>query len=311
MSDLHELLFRRLHRWILYGGATPVACYWTNSVRTDLPGTGAAVANSVFVSGSTVYAAGYYNTAAPVACYWTNGVKTDLPVPGGATQAQALSIFVSGGTVYTAGFYSVAGTSTACYWTDTTRQDLLGLGGAMPIPSSCQVARSTLRECMTRARSRPSPCYWTGISPAQNLPGANNANANSLFVSGGTIYTAGQYDVGPGPSVACFWTGTTSRTSPPVRTERMPLLFVSGGTIYTAGQYNAATASIACYWTDTTKQDLPGAGANASSIYVSGGTVYTAGYYTSSGTTVACYWTGTTKTDLPGAGAQANSIFVQ
>ena len=83
---------------------------------------------------------------------------------------------------------------------------------------------------------------------------------------------------------------------------------MSGGTIYTAGQYNAATA---CYWTDTTKQDLPGTGANATSIYASGGTVYTAGYYASSGTTVACYWTGTTKTDLPGAGAQANSIFVQ
>ena len=24
-----------------YGGATPVACYWTNGVKTDLPGTAA------------------------------------------------------------------------------------------------------------------------------------------------------------------------------------------------------------------------------------------------------------------------------
>ncbi|MGD0724424.1 MAG: hypothetical protein ABSB63_02565 [Spirochaetia bacterium] len=256
-------------------GTTSIAAYWLNGVKTDLPGDGnasdSAVANSVFVSGSTVYAAGYYfNGTTNVACYWTGTTKTDLPGDGtGVNQASASSIFVSGGTVYTAGFYNNGTTSIACYWTGTSKQDLPGTGGANA--NSIYFSGGTIYTAgqyntAYNTATTSTACYWTGTSK-QDLPGTNGANASSLFVSGGTIYTA--------------------------------------------GQYNAATASIASYWTGTVKTDLPGAGANASSIYVSGGTVYTAGYYASSGTTVACYWTGTTKTDLPGAGAQANSVFVQ
>jgi len=299
-------------------GTTSIAAYWLNGVKTDLPGDGnasdSAVANSVFVSGSTVYAAGYYfNGTTNVACYWTGTTKTDLPGDGtGVNQASASSIFVSGGTVYTAGFYNNGTTSIACYWTGTSKQDLPGTGGANA--NSIFVSGGTIYTAgVYDADTTSIACYWTGTSK-QDLPGTGGANANSIYFSGGTIYTAGQYNTAYNTattSTAYYWTGTTKQDLPGSGGANASSLFVSGGTIYTAGQYNAATASIASYWTGTVKTDLPGAGANASSIYVSGGTVYTAGYYASSGTTVACYWTGTTKTDLPGAGAQANSVFVQ
>ena len=60
-------------------------------------------ANSIFVSGSDVYAAGgEFNTQGFVAEYWKNGVVVTLAV-GGNTDTSALSVFVDGKDVYVAG----------------------------------------------------------------------------------------------------------------------------------------------------------------------------------------------------------------
>jgi hypothetical protein len=67
-----------------------IACYWNNGAKTDLPGAGGANAASIYVSGGTVYTAGYYSNSPTIACYWTGTTKTDLP----GTAAQAASIFV-------------------------------------------------------------------------------------------------------------------------------------------------------------------------------------------------------------------------
>ncbi len=59
------------------------------------------IVNSIFVSGTTVYTAGFHAQGpAAVACYWTNGSRTDLPGQDGV----ARSVFVVGSDVYVAGF---------------------------------------------------------------------------------------------------------------------------------------------------------------------------------------------------------------
>ncbi len=184
MSNLPELLFRRLHRWILYDGATTVACYWTNGVKTDLPGNGGAVANSIFVSGSTVYAAGYYNTAAPVACYWTNGVKTDLPVPGVRLRPNASVHIRVGRHGLHCGLLQ--------RWRDLHRLLLDGYNKAGP-------------------------------------PGLGGANANSIFVSGGTIYTAGVYDADTLPPSPATGRDSAPRKTSPAPATRMPIPSVRFG----------------------------------------------------------------------------------
>ena len=76
-------------RSIPLGRTPPVGCaaYWVGSTETTLPGT-SGIANSIFVSGASIYTAGYYNNGtAFVACYWTGTTKTDLPGSGGQATA--------------------------------------------------------------------------------------------------------------------------------------------------------------------------------------------------------------------------------
>lgn len=229
---------------------------------------------------STVYTAGsYFNGTKSVACYWKGTNRTDLP--GGSGWANAESIYVSDGTVYTAGQYHDGTKEVACYWTGTNRTDLPG--GTIP-----------------------------------DTPGmVDYTVARSIFVSGGTVYTAGQYYDATKP-LACYWTGTTRIDlpgGPGSLWSKAYAIYVYEGTVYTAGSYcdSTGTREIPCYWTETTRTDLPGGSSwinYAWSIYVSGGIVYTAGRYSDEHShPVPCYWTGTTRTDLP-IGSHVFSIYV-
>lgn len=101
----------------------PVAKLWKNGVLTPLSDltTTTAVAESVVVSGSDVYVAGY---AAPAthtagsepwtAQYWKNG--TVIPLTNGVDGAKAFGIAVVGDSVYTAGFTSAGSGVMATMW---------------------------------------------------------------------------------------------------------------------------------------------------------------------------------------------------
>jgi hypothetical protein len=71
-----------------HDGVKSIPCYWNGTVRFDLSRL-EGLATSIFVSGSTVYAAGCVDTdngnATP--CYWTGLTKTDLPGNGGSARA--------------------------------------------------------------------------------------------------------------------------------------------------------------------------------------------------------------------------------
>jgi len=101
----------------------PVAKLWKNGVLTPLNdlATTNAVAESVVVSGSDVYVAGY---AAPTlytagsepwtAQFWKNG--TALPLSDGINGAKAFAIAVVGDSVFTAGFTSAGAGAIATIW---------------------------------------------------------------------------------------------------------------------------------------------------------------------------------------------------
>ncbi len=73
-------------------GAYGVACYWKGTSETDLPGSGGAKCDAIYVFDGTVYTCGAYEwiSGPSVACYWTGATKTDLQ----GANAEAISIFV-------------------------------------------------------------------------------------------------------------------------------------------------------------------------------------------------------------------------
>jgi hypothetical protein len=105
----------------------PVAKLWKNGVLTPLNdlNTTCAVAESVVVSGTDVYVAGYSNptlfTAGSVpytAQYWKNGVA--VPLSDGINGAKAFTIKASGSAVYTGGFSSNGAEAIATLWENHT-----------------------------------------------------------------------------------------------------------------------------------------------------------------------------------------------
>lgn len=103
------------------GGSDYVATIWVDGVKTDLDdgGNHAALANAIFVSGGSVYIAGYYNDGTyDIATVWVNGVKTDLSTSG--HNARANSIYLSGGNVYVGGVYD----NGAAFWVNGAKTDL-------------------------------------------------------------------------------------------------------------------------------------------------------------------------------------------
>ncbi|HEX3047342.1 MAG TPA: fibronectin type III domain-containing protein, partial [Bacillota bacterium] len=137
--------------------------YWTGGVKYDLEGGANSTTNSIYVSGSTVYNAGYlhdFSTAMDNPCYWTGTVKTDLG--DGVHEGYATAIFVAGGVVYTAGYYYDGVKYIPCYWVGITRHDL----------------------------------------PGSVTFSSNNylAPANSIFVTGGKVYVGGYYSRADGPT---------------------------------------------------------------------------------------------------------------
>jgi hypothetical protein len=200
-----------------------------------------------------------------------------------------------------------------CYWTGTTRTDLpLPAGADYAIAESIFVYDGVAYAAgyYRTAGPRDVPCYWdgSGYHELENN-GTNNARARSIYVDGGTIYTAGYQSDGV-KNTPCYWTGTTRTDLPLVSSDgEASSIFVSAGTVYVAGGY-VSPLQTACYWTDVsgtiTRFDLPvPAGtslAEAYSISVYGGTAYIAGRW-SEGVAKACYWVeDATQVPLPGFG---------
>jgi hypothetical protein len=169
-------------------------------------------------------------------------------------------------------------------------------------------------------------CYWRVAGETMEritLPGVGSfdAEAKSIAVANGIVYTAGSYYDGK-KWIACYWEGTARRDLETNVASRAESITVKNGKLFIAGGYYD-TSNRACYWTvngsSVSKITLPVPAvpddgqryADAFSIAVaSDETVYTAGFYINdNGDYTACYWKTTDRVDLT-ENSVANSIFI-
>jgi hypothetical protein len=244
-------------------GFENIPCYWTGQTKQTLPSeSNEGNANAINVVGGTIYTAGYYVNGSDIgtACYWTGLNETDLN--GGTIDACAFALDVFDGTVYTAGYYIYGTETVGCYWTGSTKTDLLG--GTI---DACALAISVVGASIYTAgyyfdvnAGYDLPCYWISAIFRYVLPTPNmgNGQANSIYVSGGTVYISGFYNNGT-YDIPCYWTLAPSgatRTDLPGPADAWPIV-VSGGTVYVGGYHGSYTnPTTPCYWAGTTETDL-------------------------------------------------------
>jgi hypothetical protein len=189
--------------------------------------------NSIYVSGNDVYVAGVNDGYATL---WKNGVAQRL----GEHQHRSFanSVFVSSGVVYVAG--------GDIGWEKNRR----GYGGM--VLNDLEYPYATL--------------WKNGI--AQRLEGGINGTANSVFVSGGNVYVAGNY--------GNLWkNGVAQRLE---GLNRPNSVFVSGNDVYVAGKREQGLdGDFAILWKNGVAQQLGDGDGLASSVFVSGNDVYVAG----------------------------------
>jgi hypothetical protein len=276
-------------------GQKKIPCFWVETSRTDLPGDGFhnAQANCLYVTPwGTINTAGYYSDGNKnVPCRWIGTVRTDLPCSSGG---EAISIFVSAtGWPYTAG-YNLGNGGTdhiPCYWAGNTRIDLpyAGAGVAQAI---LVVGRTVYSAGYYQDHGKPVPCYWVG-SQRKDLPcSPKGAQATSVFVSGGVVYTAGVDGEAP-----CYWEGTKQTV---LRGRGWATsISIAGRTVYVTGQ---SPSGVACYWVDSEEKDLPFDSSSNSIVYsaiVSEETVYIAGVHYDVSTGIPFIWDGSNRKDFP------------
>jgi len=269
-------------------------------------------------TGPTVYTAGYYETddTGPYynPCYWAGTTMTNLYADG--YDGAAFGITISAGTVYTAGYDEIGGAiDSPCYWTGTTRHILPFGPGYEGYANALTIANNEIYIAgnyeNTESPQQMTACYWAnGVE--QDLTEEYDACAYGITVSGGTVYTAGYYQVSStAQHIACHWNGTTKIDLGSGSDAQAYGLALVNGVVYAVGYYNNGTNDVPCCWEGLlTRVDLPLNSSTysgvATSIFIYYGNIFIGGSYNNGMNDVPCYWTlaytGTTETDMPGYG---------
>jgi Carboxypeptidase regulatory-like domain len=265
------------------GSLGNAAVLWKNGLATYLTnGSSPAAANSVFISGTDVYVAGYeHSTWGDIAKVWKNGVATNLGgglYPNGSSyDAHANSVFVSGTDVYVAG----QAFNAAIIWKNGVVTTLAG-GTLQNYAQAFSVFVSGTDAYVAGDEEVPFPNnlaakVWKN-SVATNLTsnGITTANANSVFVSGTDVYVAGSEQI-QGSSIAKLWKNGVATTLSNVSSDANSV-FVSSTDVYVAGVLGGA----AVVWKNGVATYLAN-GTDAYSVFVYGTDVFIAGYQYQSG----------------------------
>ncbi|MCL1908936.1 MAG: Ig-like domain-containing protein [Holophagaceae bacterium] len=252
----------------------------------------------------SIFVAGYEgNPGTPVAKLWIDGGENFA-----AGNAMANAVFVQGDDIYLAGYETISGRRAATLWGKD--------GYSVPLSSSgpCEAVSVYVSEIGGKqdvyvagfeedASGKAVAAVWHGDDIPWYLSRVNgDARANSIFVSGGVVYSAG-HETNDDFSYAMVWknrepftlNGGFTASSASARS-----IFVVGSDIYVAGWKKDADAEggyIAVVWINGRETELGHGMAN--SIHVAGnGQIYVAGYRVNSQKiSVASLWTGTKAAD--------------
>ena len=304
------------------GSIGNTAVVWKNGVATNLTnGTNPARANSVFVSGTDVYVAGYEYIAGggfSIAKVWKNGVATDLS--SAAIYASANSVFVSGTDVYVAGTVGF----TAKVWKNgiaTTLTDGINRASAGSVfvsGTDVYVAGQEQLGQFGAANYYKVAKVWKNGVGINLTSGPRDADAGSVFVSGTDVYVAGRDQSGGISQAAKVWkNGVATNLTDGTNAAQANAVFVSGTDVYVAGEEsNSSGNNIPKVWKNGVAANLTN-GTTAIqilSIFVYGTDVYLSGYeYLGGNGYVAKIWKNGLSTNLSDGttDAIANSIFVK
>ena len=372
--------------WYIGGGFSAVGgvprsnlAHITSSGEVDPnwnPGANERV-QALVVSGSTVYASGYFrqlctdaagtctDPGTPVDRAFLAAINTDGTLaawnPGADNAVMALA--VSGSTVYAGGYFTMAGGGS---FGDTTRISLAafdasgnlttwnpgtnGYVNALAVSgSTVYVGGAFTQLCTDAAGSCSSPgtpvdrAYLAAINTDGTLaawnPGANQF-VSALAVSGSTVYAGGAFTaLCTDPAGTCTNPGTpvdraylaeinsdgTLADWNPGANNLVTTLGVFGSTVYAGGYFSMAGGGS---YGDTTRNHLaafdasgnltawnPGANGAVNALAVSGSTVYAGGQFTIAGLVPRAFLAaintdGTLAAWNPGATGQVNALAV-
>jgi hypothetical protein len=302
------------------GSIGNAAVIWKNGIATYLTSgsiTSPAAANSVFVSGTDVYVAGYEHSSwGDIAKVWKNGVATNLEgglyPNGSAYDARANSVFVLGTDVYVAGNAA----NSARIWKNGVATTL-AFGATQYGAEANSVFVSGTDVYVAGYETFPYPyndssaarVWKNGVSTNLTANGILNARAKSVFVSGTDVYVAGYAyrNGGPGEGARVWKNGIA--TILPNGTGNANSVFISGTDVYVAGNGGGN----AIVWKNGIAAYL--SSDEAKSIFVNGTDVYLAGtgYGGSGGNTAAKVWKNGLAINLSSGTTQAaaNSVYVK
>lgn len=277
-------------------------------------GMTSAMAQSVAVSGSDVYVAGWAtNATTGIALYWHNG--SPIILPSNLSFSHAYAIAVSGGDVYAVGFEannSVDG--NAMLWVNGVANPLpLPSGFTDAVASAITVSGGNVYIAGTAwgGTNGNTAVYWVNGAPTILAPPSgytSDYSATGIGVSGGNVYVAGYTQPNSGGGSAILWENSGPPTALPLPLGVLPEQYganqitVSNNNVYVAGGgatgFSTATAA---YWLNgvPTVLTLPNnlqntlAVASAAQIALVGTDLYAAGsfYDTNLGNLqAAAYW---------------------
>ncbi len=258
----------------------PVAAIWKNETLTMLS-SGPSNANSVFVSGSDVYVAGYDRSTWNVATIWKNGVAIPLSTTPG--DADAAAVYVSGTDVYAAGYENSGGKKVAKFWKNGVATPLTN-GSFDAYAESIYIEGTNVYVVghETNGSYYVAKIWKNGVATVLSN-GLSDAFAMSVFVSGADVYVAG-YVRNAGKHIATLWKNAIPGSLTPNTSDGYAnSVFVSGNDVYVAGYEDTGLGTDAKLWKNGVASNLshganPGYPAYATGVFVTGTDVYVSGY---------------------------------
>jgi hypothetical protein len=180
---------------VYMSGAGPVlgtsaASSWKNTTTTTLSNSGYSVANAIAVSGSDVYIAG----EDPNAVFWKNGIETPLFTKYPYRPSHANSMFIYGNDVFISGDEADdngAGVANyAGYWKNNVPTHIGILDSNRVTSIFVTDGHVYLGGSKEDNNGNFFACYWDN-GKATIITEQNYSQANSIYVVGNDVYTAG------------------------------------------------------------------------------------------------------------------------